>query len=220
MNFQNNSYIIGIGGGTSSGKTTTAKAISKVIGKENIVYLKYDNYYLDLSNLSIEERKMKNFDHPSSLDTNLFINDIRKLKTGKSIEMPIYDFVTHTRKKETIKLESKKIILVEGILVLHSPELRDLMDIKLFVDTAADERFIRRLSRDLKERGRNTQEVIEQYQNTVKPMHNQFIEPTKIYADMIIPSGYNVAAVNMVVNAISNIIQKSLENESKKMIEI
>ena len=193
-------YFIGISGGTSSGKTTVAKDIISKLGYDNITYISYDNYYFDLSHLSIEERGNINFDHPSSLDTEKLITDIKLLLNNKSIEMPIYDFITHTRSKSYKKINPSKIILLEGILALNNLELRNLMNVKIFVDTEADERFIRRLTRDIKDRGRDIHNIIDQYQTTVKPMHIQFIEPTKVYADIIIPSGYNSAAVDIMIN--------------------
>ncbi len=200
-------YIIGIGGGTSSGKTTVAKEIIKNIDEESIAYLSYDNYYRDLSNLNPQERSKINFDHPSSLDTDLLINDVKQLINGTTIQTPIYDFVTHTRDQTQSKIITpKKIILIEGILALSNIDLRNLMDIKIFVDTEADERLIRRITRDIKERERKLEDIISQYQATVKPMHQQFIEPSKAYADIIIPSGYNDAAVKMVINGILKII--------------
>lgn len=194
-------FIIGIGGGTSSGKTTVAKSIINHLEKD-ITYVSYDNYYLDQSHLSLGERSKINFDHPSSLDTDKLLEDLQDLINGKEIQMPKYDFVTHTRDKKSFLIKPNKIILVEGILALNNIKLRDLMDIKIFVDTEADERFIRRLTRDLSERGREIQDIIRQYQITVKPMHVQFIEPTKVFADIIIPSGYNKAAVDIVINGL------------------
>ena len=198
-----NIYIIGIAGGTSSGKTTVANAIIESIGQDNICYLCHDYYYKDLSNLSKEEIEKVNFDHPNSLDTQLLIRDLEELIKGNSIKAPIYNFKTHTRLKETFKIiNPKKIILIEGILVLHNLKLRNLMNIKIFVDTEADERLMRRINRDRTDRGRTIASILEQYKNTVKPMHQQFIEPCKTYADVIIPSGYNQAAVDLVVSCL------------------
>jgi uridine kinase len=196
------SYIIGIAGGTSSGKTTVSKAISDKLGVENISYLNYDNYYLDQSHLDITDRAKINYDHPSSLDTDQLIYDLKQLIMGKVVEIPIYDFITHTRLKTTQKVYPKKIILVEGILTLTNIVLGALFSLKIFVDTEADERFIRRLTRDIKERGRTVTQIVNQYQNTVKPMHQKFIEPYKSTADIIIPSGYNKAAVDLVTNSL------------------
>ena len=198
-----NYYVIGITGGTSSGKTSVANAIISCVGSDNISYLCHDYYYKDLSNICIAEIDRVNFDHPNSLDTNLLIQDLKQLLSGKNIRAPIYDFTTHTRLKDKTNLIiPKKIILIEGILVLHCKELRELMNIKIFVDTEADERLMRRINRDRIERGRTISSILEQYKNTVKPMHQQFIEPTKTYADIIIPSGYNQAAVDLVVSCL------------------
>ena len=202
-------YIIGIAGGTSSGKTTVATEIIKNIDQENIAYLSYDNYYNDLRDLSPSDRAKINFDHPASLDTERLISDIKQLIDGKSVSIPTYDFVTHTRSDQTILMKSKKIILVEGILALANIELRNLMNIKIFVDTEADERLIRRITRDMKDRSRKFDDIIAQYQQTVKPMHQQFIEPSKKYADIIIPSGYNDAAVKMVISSISSMVKQN-----------
>ena len=198
-------YVIGIGGGTSSGKTTVATEIINNIDEESIAYLSYDNYYNDLSDLDPNERSKINFDHPSSLDTDRLISDVKSLAKGEHIETPIYDFVTHTRSQLTKIVTPKKIILIEGILALANIDLRELMDIKIFVDTEADERLIRRITRDINDRARNFDDIIVQYKTTVKPMHQQFIEPSKAYADIIIPSGYNDAAVKMVINGILKI---------------
>ena len=196
-------YIIGIAGGTSSGKTTVANAIIDNIGSENISYICHDYYYKDLSKISKEEIEKVNFDHPNSLDTQLLITDLKELMKGNTIRAPIYDFTTHTRLKDTSKIiKPKKIILVEGILVFHNQKLRDLMNIKVFVDTEADERLMRRINRDRTDRGRTITSILDQYRETVKPMHQQFIEPSKTYADIIIPSGYNQAAVDLVVSCL------------------
>ena len=178
-------YFIGIGGGTSSGKTTVAKSISEKLGSNNITYINYDNYYLDLSHLSLSERREVNFDHPNSLDTDLLINDVSLLLDEKPIEMPIYDFVSHTRLREKSIVYPKKIILLEGILALNNFKLRDMMDVKIFVDTATDERLIRRLGRDMKDRGRTFNDIIRQYQETVKPMHEQLLNLLKFMLTLL-----------------------------------
>ena len=174
--------------GPALGKSTLSSNISKEF-ENNITMISYDNYYKNHSELSFDERKLLNFDHPDSLDTELFIEHIKALKSGTSIEMPIYSFVTHLREKGTIQVVPKKVILVEGILLFENQKLRDLMDIKIFVDADPDIRFIRRLERDVNERGRSLDSVIEQYCTTVKPMHEQFVEPSKKYADIIVPKG-------------------------------
>ena len=198
-------YIIGIAGGTGSGKTTVATSIINKIGKNNIVYICHDSYYKDtcISNIGA-----CNYDHPNSLDTNLIISDLYKLINGNTIQIPIYDYKTHSRLESTTKIEPKPIILIEGILIYNNIELRTLFDIKIYVDAEADERFIRRLRRDTISRGRNVEDIINQYINQVKPMHLQFVEPTKNYADFIIPSGYNESSVLMLVSSLETILKK------------
>lgn len=197
-------YIIGIAGGTSSGKTTVAKEIIKKIGNNNVTYINHDNYYKDLSHLSSEDRAKINFDHPNSLDTKTLFNDIQKIINKQEVNIPIYDFITHTRKKNTNFIIPKNIIILEGILIFNELNIRNFIDIKIFVDTPSDERLIRRIQRDIDERGRTLKNVIFQYKETVKPMHQQFIEPTKNYADFIIPNGYNSAVVDLVVDSLVN----------------
>ncbi len=195
--------VIGIAGGTGSGKTTVAGRIADVVGSEKIVVIPQDMYYRDQSHLPIEERARINYDHPSAFDTPLLVKHIRMLKQGLPIERPTYDFVTHTRSPEVVRVEPRDVIIVEGILVLHYQELRDLMDIKIYVDTPDDIRFIRRLQRDTAERGRTIDSVIHQYLTTVRPMHMEFVEPSKQFADVIIPEGgYNEIAIEMVVSTI------------------
>jgi uridine kinase len=199
---------IGIAGGTGSGKTTVAKAILDRVGAEHIAFFPHDAYYKDLSALPASRRVQRNFDHPDSLDTSLLVQHIRQLKAGQPIDLPVYDFVTHTRTSQTVRLEPKLVIMVEGILIFVEQILRELFDIKIFVDTDADIRFIRRLQRDIIERGRTSESVIQQYLDTVRPMHLEFVEPSKRYADIIIPEGgLNTVALDMVVariQALSN----------------
>lgn len=203
------SIVIGIGGGTGSGKTTVAKEVRKHFPEESVAILHHDSYYVDRGSLSPAEREQINYDHPDSFDNGLLIAHLTELKEGRAVAKPIYDFETHTRKKETITVRSARIILLEGILVLASSELRRLMDIKLYVDTDADERFIRRLKRDIVERGRLVDQVIEQYLKTVRPMHLQFVEPSKRYADVIIPEGgLNIVAVDLIVTKVRDILEK------------
>lgn len=198
--------VIGIAGGTASGKTTLAKNIENEFG-ENIAKLSHDYYYKSHDDLSFEERQKLNYDHPDAFDTDMLIQHIKDLKAGKAVEAPIYSFKEHNREKETLTVKPNKVILVEGILIFENPELRDLMDIKIFVDTDADIRFIRRLERDLLERGRDLQSVITQYCGTVKPMHEQFVEPSKKHADIIVPKGgNNLIALNMIIEKIKSII--------------
>jgi uridine kinase len=192
--------IIGVAGGTGSGKTTVSEAILERVGRERITYIQHDSYYKDLSHLPLEERHKVNFDHPDALDTNLLVEHLKRLQTGSPVEVPVYDFTTHTRSTGARRVEPRGVTLVEGILIFADKALRDLMDVKIFVDTDADIRFIRRLQRDIAERGRTMGSVIRQYLETVRPMHLEFVEPSKRYADIIIPEGgFNVAAIDMVV---------------------
>ena len=209
MTNQITSLVIGIAGGTGSGKTTVADYILDTVGPEKIAFLPHDAYYRELHDLSVEERALVNFDHPSSLETELLIEHITQLKHGKSIELPHYDFKTHTRTKETTTVDPQQILIVEGILLFAEPELRKLFDLKIYVDTDADVRFIRRLKRDIEERGRTTQSVINQYIETVRPMHLEFVEPSKRYASVIIPEGgYNHVALDLIVARIEAMLQE------------
>ncbi len=197
------SFVIGIAGGSGSGKTTLARLIMERIGPEHIAFLPHDAYYRDFSHLPAEERARVNYDHPDALETDLLIEHIEALKAGKPIHRPIYDYTTHARRPETVLVEPRPIILVEGILVLAEPRLRELFDLKLYVDTDPDIRFIRRLQRDIRERGRTVEMVIEQYLNTVRPMHLEFVEPSKRYADLIIPEGgLNAVALDVILSRI------------------
>ncbi len=192
--------VIGVAGGTGSGKTTVAKVIIDRVGANHIAFLPHDAYYKDLAGLTPAQRATINYDHPDSLETSLLVHHIKQLKDFKSIELPVYDFKTHTRTTTTLHLESQPVILVEGILILAEKSLRDLFDVKIFVDTDPDIRFIRRLERDIAERGRTSASVIQQYLATVRPMHLEFVEPSKRYADVIIPEGgLNTVAMDMVV---------------------
>jgi len=189
---------IGIAGGTGSGKTTFSQELVSRLNTNKIVYISHDSYYKDLSYLPLEERKKMNFDHPDSLDTDLMIQHLILLKEGKSVDIPVYDFKTFTRTEQVEHITPQPVILVEGILIFAIKELRDLMDIKIFVDTDADIRFMRRLKRDIEERGRTMESVYEQYLNEVRPMHDAFVEPSKRYADIIVPrGGRNDAALDM-----------------------
>jgi uridine kinase len=204
--------IIGIAGGSGSGKTTVANAILKAVGRENIAYLPHDAYYKDLSDLPPIQRKQINFDHPDSLDNDLLIRHIQLLKEHKPIEMPVYDFTTDSRTEQTIQIKPHRVIIVEGILIFADPKLRELFDVRLFVDTDADIRFIRRLERDITERGRTTENVINQYLKTVRPMHLEFVEPSKRYADVIIPEGgLNIVAMDMVTARIESLLRNNAE---------
>ena len=204
--------IIGITGGTGSGKSTVTKEIYNSVREEDIVIIQQDSYYKDQSHLSFEERIKTNYDHPFAFDNDLLVSHLKDLIAGKSIEMPIYDFERHNRKKETIKINPTKIIILEGILVLSEEVIRDLLDIKIFVDTDSDVRVIRRIARDIEERGRTLESVINQYMETVRPAHLQFIEPTKRYADIIIPEGgYNKVAIDLISSKVLSIVNESLK---------
>lgn len=200
--------VIGIAGGSCSGKTSVTNAIYDVFRDHSVVVIEQDFYYKDQSHLTFEERLGTNYDHPLAFDNDLLIKHIKKLLSRQSIEKPVYDYVQHTRAKEVIHVEPVDVIILEGILVLEDADLRDLMDIKLFVDTDSDLRIIRRIMRDIKERGRTTDSVIDQYLTAVRPMHNLFIEPTKRYADIIIPEGGdNEVAIDLMVTKIKTILE-------------
>ena len=200
--------VIGIAGGTGSGKTTVANVILDRVGKEHIAYLPHDAYYRELVDLPPDQKAPINFDHPDSLETELMINHIQELKNGKSIRLPIYNFSTHSRTGKTICVDPQRVIIVEGILIFVEPELRKLFDVKLFVDTNADIRFIRRLQRDINERGRTMEMVIHQYLTTVRPMHLDFVEPSKRYANVIIPEGgLNSVAMDMVIARVEALLK-------------
>jgi uridine kinase len=191
--------VIGVAGGTGSGKTTVANKILHRVGAEHVAYIPHDAYYRELGHLPPEERARVNFDHPDSLETSLLVEHLKALRAGQPVEIPIYDFTTHTRTQETRRVEPAPVILVEGILIFVEPELRELFDVKLYVDTDADVRFIRRLQRDVHERGRSVESVCKQYLTTVRPMHQEFVEPSKRHADVIIPEGgFNEVAIEMV----------------------
>ena len=183
--------IIGLAGGTGSGKTTLVNRLLEQFG-EDISVLPHDSYYAAHHELTLEERQALNYDHPASFDTHRMIQDLRDLKAGKAVQCPVYDYTIYDRTDETVTLSPNKVILVEGILIFENKELRDLLDIKIFVDTDADVRILRRLTRDVKDRGRSLDSVVEQYLSTVKPMHDQFVEPSKRYADVIVPEGARI----------------------------
>ncbi|MBT4034500.1 MAG: uridine kinase [Candidatus Marinimicrobia bacterium] len=203
------SIIIGIAGGTGSGKTTIAKNIVQEYGPGEVLRLDLDSYYRDLSDLSREERAKINFDHPSSLEIELLVKHVDELCQGKTVQIPIYNFATHNRAKDTRKVEPHKVIIIEGIMALYYPELIAKMDVKLYVDTPSDIRFIRRLKRDIIERGRSVDSVIDQYKATVRPMHSQFVEPNKYVADVIIPEGgMNHVAVDLIRTKINAVLKE------------
>ena len=202
--------LIGIAGGTGSGKTSIAKAIASDFGKSKVALIEQDAYYRDLSNLTLEKRSVVNFDHPDAVDFDFMKLQLNNLIQGNKVNIPIYDFATHTRKNDTHPVERHRIIILEGILTLFHQEIRDMMDIKIYVETADDIRIIRRIKRDIEKRERTFTSVIEQYYNTVRPMHIQFVEPTKKYADIIIPEGgQNKVAVDILRTKIMTLILKN-----------
>ncbi len=207
--------IIGISGGTGSGKTTVAQKIISSVERDTVVYLQQDAYYRNLGDMPLELRHQVNFDHPDAFDTELMINHLQSLHAGECIKQPVYDYATHLRRAETLNVEPRSVIIIEGILVFVNPDLRALMDMKIFVDTDADLRFIRRLDRDVHERSRSVESIIKQYLTTVRPMHLQFVEPSKRYADIIIPEGgYNDVGIDLITEKIRTILARSEQAES------
>jgi len=205
--------IIGVAGGTASGKTTIANAIMESINHPQMVVIQHDAYYKDVSRLPLAERARINFDHPDALETDLMVRHLRQLIAGRSIEMPVYDFSTHTRLKKGIIKKPAKVIILEGILIFCEQALRELMDVKIFVDTDSDLRFIRRLKRDIQDRQRSLESVIGQYLGTVRPMHIAFVEPSRKYADIIIPEGHNPVSTALVVTMIRQRLRKGNYDE-------
>lgn len=202
-------FVIGVAGGTASGKTTVSRRIWEAVGRERIAYLQHDNYYKDQSHLSPEDRALTNYDHPDSLETSLMVRHLRELRAGRPVDIPVYDFSIHNRSKETLRINPAKVVLVEGILIFVEPALRELMDMRIFVDTDADIRFIRRLRRDMVERGRTLDSVVKQYLATVRPMHMEFVEPSKRYADVIVPQGGdNRVAMEMIASRIQALLNE------------
>ena len=203
--------IIGICGGTGSGKTTVANRILESVSACEVVFIQQDSYYRNLKDLPLDYRDIANFDHPGALDNDLLVNHVRKLRAGEPIELPIYDFKTHMRLVETRQVDPKQIVIIEGILIFSEPRLLEHMDIKVFVDTPDDIRFIRRLRRDVAERGRTVESVIEQYLATVRPMHMQFVEPSKRHADVIIPEGgHNLVSIDLLSGKIREKLASAL----------
>jgi uridine kinase len=200
------SFVIGVAGGSGSGKTTVVRRIVDSLGPEHVTLLDHDRYYRDRNDLRLEERAALNYDHPDSLETDLLVRHVRTLKAGQAVEAPRYDFTRHARLTEKDTVQPRRALIVEGILIFTDPALRELMDIKVFVDTDSDTRFIRRLQRDVAERGRTMESVIDQYQSTVKPMHFDFVEPSKRYADVIIPlGGHNTVAVDLLLTMLRSV---------------
>ncbi len=196
----NKPIIVGIAGGTGSGKTTVVQRVVDALGEDRVTVIQHDSYYRDRSSVPPEDRLKINYDHPDALETSLLVEHLRELRVGRSIERPVYDFANHTRRSETVQIAARAAVLVEGILILAEPELRDLLDIRVFVDADSDLRLMRRLERDVSERGRNADAVFEQYLETVRPMHLEFVEPSKRWAHIIIPEGgFNRVGVDMLV---------------------
>ena len=202
------SLVLGIAGGSASGKSTVVEEVVRQLGAGRTARLPHDAYYYDLSHLTLEARRSVNVDHPDSLETELLIHHLQELRAGRSVDVPVYDFSLHTRTAAAVHVAAEAVIIVEGILVLAEPELRKLMDLRIYIDTDPDLRFIRRLSRDITERGRTVESVTEQYLSTVRPMHLQFVEPSKRYADIIVPDGYNHSVVGTVTSMIRNFLDE------------
>lgn len=209
MTTQHRPIIIGVAGGSGSGKTTVCNKIFEYFSGKSIAMIEHDSYYRDQSDISFEERLETNYDHPFAFDTDLMVEQLKKLQNNEDIEVPVYDYARHTRSDKTITVESKDVIIVEGILILEDERLRDLMDIKIYVDTTADLRIIRRIQRDMQERGRSLDSVIDQYLSVVREMHDQFVEPSKKYANIIIPEGgHNKVAIDLVITKIRMILHE------------
>ena len=201
--------VIGVAGGTGSGKSTLVKRLQEAFKNDDVATICHDFYYKAHPELSYEERTKLNYDHPAAFDTDMLVEHIRQLKEGKNVECPVYSFVEHNRTTETLPVAPSKVIIIDGILIFENEELRDMMDIKVYVDTDADLRLARRILRDVRERGRSMESVISQYTKTVEPMHEQFVEPSKRYADVIIPEGgFNSVAVSMLIQSIRSIVEK------------
>jgi uridine kinase len=208
--------IIGICGGTGSGKTTIARKIVQSVGRHNVVLVEQDSYYRNLADMPLDERHQANFDHPDSIDSDMLVNHIKRLKQGQSIEMPIYDYKTHTRSEESEHIDPKPVVIVEGILIFASPRILDLLDFRIFVDTPDDIRLIRRLRRDINERGRSFEQTLWQYEHTIRPMHFEFVEPSKRHADIIMPEGGNSEVTSEFV---CSMVREKLYNEQKEALQ-
>jgi len=204
--------IIGICGGTGSGKTTIARAIVELIGADRVVLVEQDSYYRNLADMPLDARHQANFDHPDSIDSDMMVNHLKRLKQGQKVDMPLYDFVTHTRSDRIEVIEPKPVVIVEGILIFAEPRVLDLLDIRIFVDTPDDVRLIRRLRRDFVERGRTFERTLEQYERTIRPMHFEFVEPSKRHADVIIPEG---SQTGITVELLCSLIREKLADEQK-----
>ncbi|MBX3066218.1 MAG: uridine kinase [Anaerolineae bacterium] len=208
---------IGVAGGTGSGKTTVSKALVERIGAHNVVYLPHDSYYKDLADIPVANNEIINFDHPNSLETTLMVEHVKQLQQGNAVDVPLYDFSTHSRRAETQHIEPCPLILIEGILIFAEPALRDLCDVRVFVDIDADVRLIRRLRRDIIERGRSVESVLHQYMEAVRPMHLEFVEPSKRYANVIIPEGgYNTVAIDLVADHVRRLMNERVQQAAEE----
>ena len=208
--------IIGICGGTGSGKTTIARRIVKAVGRENVVLVEQDSYYRNLADMPLDERHQANFDHPDSIDSEMLVHHIKRLKSGQSIEMPIYDFVEHVRSDQTEHIDPKPVVIVEGILIFAEARVLDLLDVRVFVDTPDDIRLIRRLRRDINERGRTFEQTLWQYENTIRPMHFEFVEPSKRHADIIIPESGNS---EISIKFLCSMVREKLFKEQQELLQ-
>jgi len=202
-------FVLGMAGGSGSGKTTIAASVVEQIGPDRVALIPHDAYYRHRPDLTYEQRVKVNYDHPDSLETHLMVQDVSDLLLGVTIQRPVYDFANHLRAEETVTIEPRPVVMLEGILVLVEKELRDLMDLKIYVDTDADLRLMRRVERDVTERGRTLESVFAQYETTVRPMHLQFVEPSKRHADILIPEGYNLGAVGTVISMIRDVVRRA-----------
>ena len=200
--------VIGLAGGSGAGKTTIVESIIEGIGPDNVALIQHDAYYRDLTHLPLEERAQVNYDHPDSLETELLVEHIEGLLAGRAVQRPTYDFTVHNRAAATVAVEPRPVLLIEGILVLYETSLRRLMDLKIYIDADSDLRIVRRMERDIQERGRTFESVRDQYLSTVRPMHLQFVEPSKRYADIVIPEGYNINAVATVISMIREVLRR------------
>ena len=209
--------IIGICGGTGSGKTTIARSIVDAVGRENVVLVEQDSYYRNLADMPLDERHQANFDHPDSIDSDMLVNHLTRLKLGQSIEMPLYDFVTHTRSDRIEVIEPKPVVIVEGILIFAEPRVLDLLEVRVFVDTPDDIRLMRRLKRDINERGRTFERTLDQYERTIRPMHFEFVEPSKRHADVIIPEG---AQTDISVRFLCSLVREKLNEENIAGVQV
>ena len=206
--------FIGICGGTGSGKTTIARAIVDAVGRANVVLIEQDSYYRNLADMPLDERHQANFDHPDSIDSDMLVNHLMRLKQGLSVEMPLYDFVTHTRSEEIEVINPKPVVIIEGILIFAEPRVLDLLDVRVFVDTPDDVRLMRRLRRDITERGRTFERTLEQYERTIRPMHFEFVEPSKRHADIILPEGSNTGVT---VDFLCSMVREKLQTEQSRV---